>query len=110
MRKIVYLLMMMILVSIVYAEVYPGAIGPGTDWSIFHAGAPTIYRVTELGTSSTRPGTLAYCVARSGPRICVFEISGYIEHKDNIIIRNPNLIIAGQTAPSPGITLKNTIE
>jgi hypothetical protein len=45
--------------------------------------------------------------ALKGPRVVVFEVSGQINLKRDIYIRNPNITIAGQTAPSPGITVTN---
>jgi hypothetical protein len=75
----------------------PAGSGPGRE-----GGA--ILRVTTLAEDG--PGSLREALLARGPRIVVFDVSGYIQLKSNIIITNPYLTIAGQTAPSPGITLK----
>ncbi|WP_424340618.1 pectate lyase family protein [Henriciella sp.] len=63
-----------------------------------------IIRVTSLASSG--PGTLRDALSQSGPRIIVFEVAGVIDLAgDNIAIRDPFVTIAGQTAPSPGVTL-----
>ena len=52
------------------------------------------------------PGSLREAIAKEGARIIVFEVGGVIDlEKQTITISNPHLTIAGQTAPSPGITL-----
>lgn len=51
------------------------------------------------------PGTLRACVESNGPRVCVFSVGGVSTLTRPIKARNPNLLIAGETAPSPGITL-----
>lgn len=64
----------------------------------------TVYRVTNLNDSGE--GSLRACVNASGPRVCVFEVSGVIRLSGDLVLRNPNITIAGQTAPSPGIMLR----
>jgi hypothetical protein len=81
--------------------VIPGVSGFGVDTPAGRGG--TVYRVTNLRESGS--GSLGACVAASGPRVCVFEVSGTIELSAELIIRDPNITIAGQTAPSPGILL-----
>ena len=63
-----------------------------------------IIRVTTL--ASDGPGSLREAVEAKGPRIVVFEVGGVIDLGRSVLdIREPYLTIAGQTAPSPGITL-----
>lgn len=63
-----------------------------------------ILRVTTLAESG--PGSLRAALEAKGPRIVVFEVGGVIDlGRKTITIDEPFLTIAGQTAPSPGITL-----
>lgn len=64
-----------------------------------------VYEVTTLQDSG--PGSLREAVEASGPRTVVFRIGGLIELKSKLIVRNPYLTVAGQTAPGDGICLKN---
>ena len=82
--------------------VIPGAVGYGIDTPAGRGGK--VYRVTNLNASGA--GSLKECVAASGPRVCVFEVSGTIKLTDDLHIWNPNITIAGQTAPSPGINIR----
>lgn len=82
--------------------VLPGAIGHGISTPAGRGGA--VIRVTNLEASGA--GSLKACVDASGPRVCVFEVSGTIRLPDDLTIRNRYITIAGQTAPSPGITLR----
>lgn len=82
--------------------VLPGALGHGISTPAGRGGS--VIRVTNLQATGT--GSLKACVDASGPRVCVFEISGTITLPDDLTIRNRYLTIAGQTAPSPGITLR----
>ncbi len=63
-----------------------------------------IVRVTTL--AATGPGSFLEAVKKKGPRIVVFEVGGIIDLAESTVrITEPNLTIAGQTAPAPGITL-----
>ncbi|MGJ1403293.1 pectate lyase family protein [Sphingobacterium siyangense] len=65
-----------------------------------------IIRVTNLKSSG--PGSLLEAIKTRGKRIVVFEVSGEIDLNGGIWVLNiPNLTILGQTAPSPGITIRN---
>ncbi|WP_062207316.1 type I secretion C-terminal target domain-containing protein [Aureimonas sp. AU12] len=65
-----------------------------------------IVKVTNLNDSGV--GSLRWaCENVDGPRIVVFEVSGAIELKSQILIENPNITIAGQTAPGDGITIED---
>ena len=82
--------------------VIPGASGFGIETPAGRGGR--IFVVSSLADNG--PGTLRECVSASGPRICVFEVSGVIRLSSDLSVTNPNLTIAGQTAPSPGIMLR----
>ena len=63
-----------------------------------------VIRVTTLDASG--PGSLQEAIITKGPRIIVFEVGGVIDlNKTRLEITEPYLTIAGQTAPSPGITI-----
>ncbi len=66
----------------------------------------TIIHVTNLNSSGK--GSLREAIDAKGPRVIVFDVSGYIDITlgGEIRVKNPYLTIAGQTAPSPGISLK----
>src|SRR5690242_7518187 len=63
-----------------------------------------VYKVTNLNASGT--GSLKACTDATGARVCVFEVGGYIRLTEDLLIRNGPITIAGQTAPSPGITIR----
>lgn len=82
---------------------FPGAEG-------FGAGTPggrggRVIKVTNLNPSG--PGSLQEAVQTPGPRIIVFDVSGVIE--GDIVITEPNVTIAGQTAPGAGITIEGRL-
>lgn len=82
--------------------VFPGAQGFNVDSAAGRGGQ--IIRVTNLDGEG--PGSFRAALGTKGPRIVVFEVGGVIDLKQNgIRISEPFLTIAGQTAPSPGITL-----
>ncbi|UVO54144.1 polysaccharide lyase family 1 protein [Sphingomonas sp. SUN039] len=81
---------------------FPGAVG----WAATTVGGRggRIIRVTTLAADG--PGSFKEAVQAKGPRIVVFEVGGVIDLKRTTLeIREPYLTIAGQTAPSPGITI-----
>lgn len=63
-----------------------------------------IIRVTNLNGSG--PGSLRAALEAKGPRVVVFEVGGVIDlDQHNLNIKQPFITLAGQTAPSPGITI-----
>ncbi len=82
--------------------VIPGGVGYGVETPAGRGG--TVYRVTTL--NETGAGSITACTNAKGPRVCVFEVSGTIRLSGDLILRNPNITIAGQTAPSPGIMFR----
>jgi pectate lyase len=80
---------------------FPGAVG----WAARTPGGRggQILRVTTLANAG--PGSFRAAVETRGPRIIVFEVGGVIDlDRQTIRVAEPYLTIAGQTAPSPGIT------
>lgn len=82
---------------------FPGAEGFGR-FSVGGRGG-TVMQVTTLADSGA--GSLRACVAASGPRTCVFRVTGYIDLNSSLDVVNPFITIAGETAPGKGITLRN---
>jgi hypothetical protein len=84
------------------AKVFAGAVGFGTDSPAGRGGK--VIKVTTLDAKG--PGSLREAIEATGPRIVVFEVAGIIDlGKGSMSIREPFITIAGQTAPSPGITI-----
>lgn len=81
---------------------FPAATGYGAT-SVGGRGGRIIY-VTTLADSGA--GSYRACVTATGPRVCVFRVSGVIRFTQRPPwIMSPYLTIAGQTAPGGGITL-----
>jgi hypothetical protein len=81
---------------------FPGAVG----WAAHTPGGRggRIVKVTTL--EGDGPGSLRAALALEEPRIIVFEVGGVIDlDRKTLRIEQPFVTIAGQTAPSPGITL-----
>lgn len=82
---------------------FPGASGFGAV-ATGGRGGRVIY-VDNLNDSG--PGSLREAIEAEGPRFVVFSVAGTIELQDGLVIRNPDITIAGQSAPGGGIALKN---
>jgi len=131
MKKLLFLLVLLFVGSFTSSwawglDVIPGAKGFGMDTRAAYGAAnnPQICVVTTLSDNNTtlgnstrngvavKTGSLRACLEQIPPantgRIIIFEKSGTINctgHGD-IDARFPYVTIAGQTAPSPGITIK----
>lgn len=83
---------------------FPTAEGFGAG-SLGGRGGKAIY-VTN--TNESGPGSLRDCIQASGPRICIFRTGGTIVLREaSLVVRNPFLTIAGETAPGGGIAIRN---
>ncbi|HEV7660713.1 MAG TPA: pectate lyase [Allosphingosinicella sp.] len=97
-----WILLLALLPAPAFAQAFPGASGWAAQTGGGRGGA--IIRVTNLNPAG--PGSLRAAIEARGPRIVVFEIAGVIDMGlTTLDVSEPFLTIAGQTAPSPGITL-----
>lgn len=89
--------------------IFPGAQGFGTTTAAGsgrHLSTPCtrVFRVNNLQDRGA--GSLRACLEATGPRVCVFEVSGVLRAQDTLRVRSPYLTVAGQTAPSPGFIVR----
>ncbi|MCU4155369.1 pectate lyase [Carboxylicivirga sp. A043] len=112
MKKWKYSIVLIVLIGCVISStsaqgMFPGAEGFGAQSRGAYAGEqlPQIIKVTNLNDGG--PGSLRAAINRQYPRIIIFEVSGVIELNRTLRINSPYVFIAAQTAPFPGITLKN---
>ena len=65
-----------------------------------------VLKVTTLANKG--PGSLAAALATDGPRVIEFTVAGAIDlGGKSVTISKPFVTVAGETGPSPGITLVN---
>ncbi len=63
--------------------------------------------IPVINLNNEGPGSLRAACEAEGPRIVIFRVSGTITLTKKLIVKNPFLTIAGQTAPGDGICLRN---
>ena len=103
MRRIASVLLLALAPLAAAAEpaAFPGAVGYGRGATGWRGGA--VITVTTLADQG--PGSLRACVQRTGPRVCLFGISGTIV-LDSPLWLGSDLYVAGQTAPGEGIQIR----
>lgn len=70
-------------------------------------GRPLLPAFGALPAEPVIAGSLREAVEARGPRTIVFAVSGTIELLDELVVREPYLTIAGQSAPGDGVQLRN---
>ncbi|TAJ12497.1 pectate lyase [Marinilabiliaceae bacterium JC017] len=88
-------------------SLFPGAEGYGAFGRGAYGGDRLPQLVVVSNLNDTGPGSLRAALNKDFPRIIVFEVAGVIELKRRIRVLSPYVMVAGQTAPYPGITIKN---
>ena len=81
---------------------FPGAVGYGQNATGWRGGE--VVKVTN--TEDRGPGSLRHCLEDlTMPRVCIVETSGTID-VDLAILIQPNVYLAGQTAPGDGLQIR----
>jgi hypothetical protein len=67
---------------------------------------PLVIPIHVTTVAASGPGSLRAALDDPRPRVVVFEVGGVIDLEGRTLtVRHPHLVLAGQTAPDPGITL-----
>ena len=80
---------------------FPGAEGAGRHAAGGRGGA--VLKVTNL--EDRGPGSLRAAVEARGPRTILFDVAGTIQLASDLVIAEPRVTIAGQSAPGGGVAL-----
>ena len=87
---------------------FPGAEGFGA-YTVGGRGGRVILVTTLEDYGGNEPpieGSLRAAVEAEGARNILFRVSGYIDLKQSLEIKNPYITIAGQSAPGDGVTIR----
>ena len=90
-------------VDVALLPAFPGAEGFGST-TPGGRGGKVIY-VTNLNDSGT--GSLRAACEAEGPRIVIIRVSGLITLERPIVVTNPFMTLAGQTASGDGVCIRN---
>ena len=80
---------------------FPGAWGGG----MFASGGRSGKLIAVTNLEDSGPGSLRAAIDAEGPRIVIFRTAGIVKLASNLDIDNPDITIAGQTAPGDGICI-----
>lgn len=71
------------------------------------SGQPLLPAYPALPPEPVIHGTLREAIEAEGPRYVIFAVTGDIALKSELVIKNPYITIAGQSAPGHGVQIRN---